>query len=64
MKASRDRGKKKAGKNVRPKTISDAELLQRVSEACLLIRQQNKELNALSQQRIASFRRPHSGLLQ
>ena len=49
MKASRDRGKKRAGKNVRPKKISDAEFQRKVTEFCQLARQQNKELSALLQ---------------
>ena len=49
MKASRDREKKRAGKESRPKEASDAEFQRRVSEVCQLIRQQNKELTALLQ---------------
>jgi hypothetical protein len=49
MTVSRDRGKKRAGKNVRPKKISDGEFQQKVSEFCQLARQQNRELIALLQ---------------
>jgi len=48
MRASRDR-EKRAGKESRPDTISDAEFRQRVTEFCQLARQQNKELSALLQ---------------
>ena len=49
MKASRDRGRKRAGKNSRPKQINDADFANRVTEFCQLARQQNKELSALLQ---------------
>jgi len=46
---SRDREKKRAGKDSRPQKINDADFANRVSEFCRLARQQNKELSALLQ---------------
>ena len=50
MKASRDRGKKRAGKESRPKRVSDAEFERQFREFCRLAHQQNKELLGLLQQ--------------
>ena len=49
VKGSRDRGKKRAGKD-RPKKISDAELERQFLEFCRLAHQQNIELLGLLQQ--------------
>jgi hypothetical protein len=52
MTNSRDRGRKKrAGQGIRPKQISDSELLTQVREFGLLVRQQCTTLSARLQRR-------------
>ena len=49
---SRDREKKRAGGKPRPKEPTDAQVLERIDEACRLMRQQNRLLlEQLRQQR-------------
>jgi hypothetical protein len=43
-----DRDKKRAGKDSRPERLKSSELLERVRESCLLMRQQSKALIAQS----------------
>ena len=57
MKASRDRGKKQAGKNVRPEKISDADFEHRLGEFC---RQAHRENTAL----LAQLQRQRQALLE
>ena len=52
---SRDRGKKRAGKDSRPNKVN-AEVLQRLREVCQLARQQNTEL-------LAQLRRQREAIL-
>jgi len=50
MKASRDRERRRAGKESRPEKVSDADFARRVSEFCRRAHQENTELIALLQQ--------------
>lgn len=66
MTNSRDKGsKKRAGQNIRPKKITNAELARRVGEFCQLVHQQNKALIAqLQQQRLELLARLETGRIQ
>jgi hypothetical protein len=56
---NRDREKKRAGGSVRPKKVTDAQVLQRIDEACRLMRQQNTLLLEQLRQQRHSIERRH-----